>query len=40
MEKRAIKWMLYDVGLVWTGVFRTQLGHKSRNPLAFTHQEA
>jgi hypothetical protein len=38
MEKRAIKWVLYDVGLIWIGIFRTQLRHESRNPLAFTHQ--
>jgi hypothetical protein len=40
MEKRAIKWMLYDVALVWIGIFGTQLGYESRNPLAFTHQGA
>src|SRR5205814_10073572 len=40
MEKRAIKWMLYDVALAWIGIFGTQLRHKSRNPLAFTHQGA
>jgi hypothetical protein len=40
MEKRAIKWMLYDVAVVWIGIFGTQLRYKSRNPLAFTHQGA
>jgi hypothetical protein len=32
--------MLYDVALVWIGIFGTQLGYESRNPLAFTHQGA
>ena len=29
MEKRAIKWMLCDVALLWIGIFGTQLRHKS-----------
>jgi hypothetical protein len=30
--------MLYDVALVWIGIFGTQLSHKLRNPLAFVHE--
>jgi hypothetical protein len=29
MEKRAIKWVLYDAGLVWIRILGTQLRHKS-----------
>lgn len=39
MEKRAIKWMFHDVPLVQIGILDSKLGYKSRNPLAFVHEE-
>jgi hypothetical protein len=38
-EKGAIKWMLCHVGPGKDDTFRAQLGHESRNPLAFVHEE-
>jgi hypothetical protein len=38
-EKGAIKWMLCHVGPGKDDIFRAQLGHESRNPLAFVHEE-
>ena len=38
-KKSAIKWMLFDIGLGWIDLVCAQLRHKSRNPLAFGHEE-
>jgi hypothetical protein len=38
-KKSAIKWVLCDIGLGWIDLVCAQLRHKSRNPLAFGHEE-
>jgi hypothetical protein len=38
-KKGAIKRMLCDIRLGWIDLVRAQLRHKSRNPLAFVHEE-
>ena len=38
-EKGAIKWMLCHIGLGKIDIFRAQLRHEPRNPLAFGHEE-
>ena len=38
-KKSAIKWVLCDIGLGWIDLVYAQLRHKSRNPLAFVHEE-
>jgi hypothetical protein len=38
-KKGAIKWVLCDIGLGQIDLVCAKLGHKSRNPLAFVHEE-
>jgi hypothetical protein len=38
-KKSAIKWVLCDIGLSQIDLVCAQLRHKSRNPLAFVHEE-
>src|SRR5207248_11039555 len=38
LKKRAIEWVLCDIGLAWIDNFSSQLCHESRNPLAFAHR--
>jgi hypothetical protein len=38
-KKGAIKRVLCDIRLGWIDLVRAQLRHKSRNPLAFVHEE-
>ena len=38
-KKSAIKWVLCDIGLSQIDLVCAQLSHKSRNPLAFVHEE-
>ena len=39
LKKGAIKWVLCDIGLSQIDLVCAQLRHKSRNPLAFVHEE-
>ncbi len=39
LKKGAIEWVLFDIALGYIDIFRAQFRHKSRNPLAFVHEE-